>query len=126
MNTRTKLLALAVTSIGMLLGCANHKTQKQAATEQWSRTRATVLLSLANDQYRSGNLEKSSQTVDQAMAIDPSNVELHILKARLQIEDGQLEPALHMLESAAAMNPNHAEIDYLTGVIHQRWQRQDR
>jgi tetratricopeptide (TPR) repeat protein len=122
MNKKTICIA-ALIALGSLVGCANQKTQKQAAKEQWGRTRATVLLSLANDQYRSGNLDKSADTANQALAMDPTNVELHLLKARLQIEEGQLEGALGDLGIASRLAPEHAEIDYLTGVIHQRWQR---
>lgn len=126
MKTRKASFIALVLAAGTLVGCANQKTSRQAAAEQWSRTRATVLLSLANDQYRSGNLEKCGQTVEQAMAIDPTNIELHILKARLQIEEGQLEGALQSLALASSIRDDHAEVDYLQGVIHQRWQRPER
>lgn len=113
----------AIVALSTLVGCTNHKSQKQAAKEQWGRTRAAVLLSLANDQYRSGNLDKAAETTNQAIAVDPTNVELHLLKARLQIEEGALEGAMANLEIARKLSPEHAEIEYLTGVIHQRWQR---
>jgi tetratricopeptide (TPR) repeat protein len=114
---------VALVALTSLVGCANQKSQKQAAAEQWGRTRAAVLLSLASDQYRTGHLDKSAQTVQQALAMDPTNVELHLLRSRLQIEEGQLEGAMYSLETARKLAPEHAEIDYLVGVVHQRWQR---
>lgn len=122
MNVKAAAI-LATALAGLLVGCANHKSSKQAAAEQWGRTRATVLLSLANDQFRAGNLDKCGQTVDQALAMDPTSVELHLLKARLQIEDGQLESALNTLVTAKSIAEMNAEVDYLQGVVHQRWQK---
>lgn len=123
MNMKMSVLATAIASMGLLVGCANQKTAKETAAEQWGRTRATVLLSLANDQFRSGNLDKCDDTVSQALAMDPGNVELHLLRARLQIEDGHLESALNTLLTAQAIDSTNPEVDYLQGVIHQRWQK---
>lgn len=123
MNTKAAIIAAALASLSLLVGCANQKSQKQAAAEQWGRTRATVLLSLANDQFRSGNLDKSADTVNQAMAMDPTSVELHVLKARLEIEKGHLESAIRTIATARAISPENAEADYLLGVVHQRWQK---
>ena len=123
-----KLIIVSALSIGGAFGCAapGGKTQKQAATEQWNHARATVLCSLAHDQYASGSFDKSRQTVDSATALDPKNIELVLLSARIDIELGQLESAQAELAKAATLDPKNAEIDYLTGVVQQRWQRPDK
>ena len=124
MNARIMILAAALAA-STLVGCAGdrHKTQKAAATEQWNAARANVLGSLAKDQYESGNLAKSRGSVDQALQLDPKNVNLHILSARIDIEQAKLESAQNRLTTAAALDPKNAEIDYLIGVVAQRWQR---
>ena len=108
-------------------GCANNGkkplTQKQAATAQWNRARATVMLGLAKDQYNTGNFDASRKTVDEALRMDPENAALRVLSARLAIESGQLELADKELEKARKNNPKDAEADYLSGVVCQRWQK---
>lgn len=119
-----RILLIATTAA--LAGCAGGgktKTQKQAAADQWAGTRAAVLASLATDQYRSGNYDKSRQTVDQAIALDGKNPRLRVLSARLDIEQGRLEAAEQSLALASTLDPKDAEIDYLRGIVQQRWQR---
>lgn len=122
-NTSRAILFAAALAV---CGCASGtktKTQKEQAAAQWAGTRATVLASLAGDQYRAGNFEKSRQTVDQAIALDPTSARLHLLSARLDIEQGRLEPADRSLKLAATLDEKDAEIDYLQGIVQQRWQR---
>ena len=107
-------------------GCAGGKkepTQKEKAQLHWNETRANVLLSLARDQYATGNFDKSRQTTDEALAMDPQNAGLRILSAKLAIEKGRLEYAEGELKIARTSAPKNAEADYLAGVIYQRWQK---
>ncbi len=106
-------------------GCASNqqKTQKEEAKLQWNRARASVLVSLASDQYATGNLDKCRETLDQALRMDPTNPRLHLLAAKLTIEQSQLESAQRSLDTVRQLDPKNAEADYLSGVIYQRWQR---
>ncbi len=114
---------LAVVLIAAGCGGTKKPTQKEAAKLQWNQTRANVLLSLAQNQYGIGNFEKSRQTTDEALALDPKNAGLRILSAKLGIEQGRLEAAEYDLRLARAGAPKNAEADYLSGVIYQRWQK---
>ncbi len=107
------------------VGCSSTptKTQREAAKEQWNQTRASVLVSLAKDQYVNGNLDKCRETLESALRMDPINPQLHILSAKLSIEKSELEAAQQSLEFARKLDPKNAEADYLSGVIYQRWQR---
>ncbi len=106
-------------------GCADtpKKTQRQEAKLQWNEARASVLVSLAKDQYANGNLDKCKETLDSAMKMDPTNPQLHILSAKLHIDKSELEAAEQSLDLARKLDPKNAEADYLSGVIYQRWQR---
>jgi superkiller protein 3 len=105
-------------------GCQQDKvSQKEQAAKQWKSARAGVLAGLARDQYHNGNLDKSRQTLDEALRLDPKNPALHVLSAKLAIEQGQLELADKELKSARELDAKNAEIDYLSGIIYQRWQR---
>jgi Tfp pilus assembly protein PilF len=98
-------------------------TQKEAATAQWNDARASVLGGLADDQFKTGNFEKCRFTVDEALRLDPKNSDLHLLSAKLAIEQGELELAERELGTARDLDPKNAEADYLSGVICQRWQK---
>ncbi len=117
------VVAFVLTSV---VGCSmkdNHKTQKQAATQQWNSARAAVLASLASDQFKTGNFDKCRESLDEALRMDPKNVDLHILSARVNIETGRLELAEAALNKAAELAPKNGEIDYLLGTVNQRWQK---
>lgn len=120
-----KLIVPAAIILVLALGCGGTKkpTQKQLAQKHWNQTRASVLLSLAKDQYATGNFEKCHQTVTEAIGLDPESAPLHILAARLAMEQAQLETADAELALARKFDPKSAEADYLSGVIYQRWQK---
>lgn len=116
--------AAFVAAVLLVVGCSPMKNkQKEAATKEWNQARANVLFSLARDQYATGNFDKSRQTTDEALGMDPQNAGLRILSAKLAIEQGRLEQAENELKVARAAAPKAAEPDYLTGVIYQRWQK---
>jgi superkiller protein 3 len=117
-------VACILASLASVAGCGSMKNeQKIKAKQEWNSARANVLYSLARDQYATGNFDKSRQTVDEALGMDPQNVGLRILSAKLNIEQGRLENAEGDLKLARATAPKNAEADYLTGVIYQRWQK---
>lgn len=124
-------LALAATlmlsSVALLGGCSSkatkQPTQKEVAFQQWNNARSSVLLGLATDQYKTGNYDKSRQTVTEALKMSPENPDLWILSAKLNIEQGQLDPAHQDLTKAVGLKPDAAEAHYLLGVVYQRWQQ---
>lgn len=127
MQCKRQNLFLVITGLALLAmpGCASQhqKTQREQATQQWNSARAGVLYSLASDQYKTGNFEKSRQTVDDALKMDPGSVPLRILSAKLCIELGQLEQAQKELAIVLDHDASNAEAHYLTGVVFQRWQQ---
>jgi tetratricopeptide (TPR) repeat protein len=119
-------MLISVVLVAAMVGCSStnrQKTQREAAQKQWNGARAGVLYSLAKDQYATGNFDKARQTVDEALKMDPSNAPLHLLGAKLAIEQGQLERAEIDLKEAEKLNPKDAEAEYLLGVVYQRWQK---
>ena len=120
------VLGLGIWSLAALVvGCSASKpaTPQAVAQQQWNDTRAGVLAVLAQDQYRNGSFEKCEATLAEALRLSPQNAELHLLAARLAIEQGNLEVAQLRLDHARALAPANPQVDYLTGVILQRWQR---
>ena len=119
-----RLASVVLLSLAFAAGCSSMKNeQKIAAKKEWNTARANVLFSLARDQFATGNFDKSRQTVNEALGMDPQHVGLRILSAKLNIEQAHLEAAEADLKLARAAAPKNAEADYLTGVIYQRWQK---
>lgn len=122
-----KLWCVALAALVLALsagGCQNGKAKdKKEAQARWNKARAGAMHVLANNQFKAGNLEQCRKTVDGALKLDPKNPGLHILSAKLSIEQGQLEAAERELEEARRSAPNAAEAYYLSGVIYQRWQK---
>lgn len=119
------LPAVAVATLAVA-GCAKNEKQptiKQKAEAQWNGARATVMVSLAQDQYKAGNFEKARQTVDDALKLVPESAPVRVLSAKLAIEQGQLELADRELAVARKHAPTDAEALYLSGVVCQRWRK---
>jgi Flp pilus assembly protein TadD len=124
-----RVLVLSLFSLAFIAGCASNDKkahgdeQKDMAKKQWAGARANVLGSLAKEQYENGNFDKCRQTITDALKMDPENVALRVLSAKLAIEQGNLELADKELVQARRLDPKSAEADYLSGVVCQRWQR---
>ena len=122
--------AAVFTLAGILLcgcdGAGLTPNERVAANKQWNDARANVLASLAGDQYKAGNLDKCQETLDQAIRLEPKSASLHVLAAKLAIEQGKLELADAHLAEAGRLDPSNGEVDYLIGVILQRWQQKQK
>jgi tetratricopeptide (TPR) repeat protein len=112
----------------MLASCASTKdpSAHDAAMRQWNDARSSVLVGLAADEYQNANFEKSRSTIDQALRLSPDNAAAHLISAKLYIEAGTLEAAQHELLLARQADPSSAEVEYLSGVVYQRWQQPER
>lgn len=107
---------------GLVLGC-DHQEKKSEANAHWNQARAAVLASLAKNQLEAGDFDKSRQSITQALAMSPNDANLHTLAGKLDIESGQLEQAEAELKMAGSLDAKNGEIDYLKGVVYQRWQK---
>lgn len=130
MNTlRLMLTGLTITGFGLaiLSGCNTspdrQKNQRELAQQQWNQARAGIMHSLASDQFKTGNFDKARRTVEEALSIDPHNIHLHILAARISIEQNRLDQADRQLQEAVKLDPQNAEALYYSGVVAQRWQK---
>jgi Flp pilus assembly protein TadD len=118
--------ASVVIALGVV-GCGHQTspTQKQQAKQHWNGARAAVLASLAKGQYESGQFDKSQQTVNDGLKLNPENADLHLISAKLAIEQGQLEVADRELELTLRLQPGNPEAEYLNGIVYQRWSKPD-
>jgi len=130
---RPSAIASVFAALALLLstGCASDgkktygEEQKENARKQWAGARAAVLHNLASEQYQTGNFDKCRATLDDALKLSPDNPSLHVLYAKLSIEQGNLDIADRELATARKLAPGDAEADYLSGVVCQRWQKNE-
>src|SRR5262245_61509527 len=98
--------------LAIAVGCnSQHKpelTNKEKGRQQWNNARSAVLYQLAKEQYDAGNLPDCRKSLDQAQALNPENPAIHVLAAKVAIEQGLLEPAERELRDARAGDPNNA------------------
>jgi tetratricopeptide (TPR) repeat protein len=109
----------------ILSGCvASQKqpTMRQKSDNEWNEARAKIYYGLAKQQYESEEFDHSRQSLDQALTLEPKDVQSLLLSAKLWIENGQLETAQRQLDKVRAVDPKNAEADYLSGIVYQRWQ----
>jgi tetratricopeptide (TPR) repeat protein len=120
-----RLRFTAILLVPLLASCQGAKPpqDKEVAQKHWSEARATVLYSLAQDQYKAHDFDKCKETLAQALKISPEGAPLHTLSAKVAIEQGQLELAEQELELARKFGPRDPEPYYLSGVVYQRWQK---
>ena len=104
-------------------GCNNKNQQKAEAQQRWNNTRASILLGVAQDQYKAQDFDKCKETLAKAMAMAPDSPQIHTLNAKVEIELGHLESAERELQIARKFGPAEPEPYYLSGVIFQRWQK---
>jgi tetratricopeptide (TPR) repeat protein len=121
-------LLLCVACAAVLAGCSSGEkkpTDRDLAQKRWAAARSSVQVSLAKDQFRNGQFDQARQTTDEALRLTPENAQAHLMSARLHIEKGQLEAAEHSLATVRQLTPNDGEAYYLSGVIQQRWQKNE-
>jgi Flp pilus assembly protein TadD len=124
-------VSVVIFVFGFIAGCQSTgnapkqrtPSQEAEAQKQWNDARANVLGGLATDQYRNGDFDRCQTTLDEALKMAPDSAELHLLSARVSIEQGKLEVAEAQLDLARKLAPENPQVDYLTGVLLQRWQQ---
>ena len=105
-------------------GCSSNKpTSKDKAKIAWADARAAVLLNLANEQYQRGSLDEARKTVRDGLRTSNRLSGLHLLQAKLDIEDNQLPSAAMALAAARQLAPSDPEIYYVSGIVAERWQQ---
>jgi len=117
---------LAALVLVVAAGCASQgkqSTRKELARQKWNAARSGVLYGLAKQQYSNGNIDDARKPLEEALTLNPDDPQLHILMVKLLIEHGNMEQAEKELQTSRKLAPNNAEVDYLCGVVYQRWQK---
>lgn len=126
-SVRWLVCVTAALLLAGITGCASADKKggrdKNAATAQWRMARASVLMTLARDQFNSGQFDQARLTITDAIKLMPDNPEVRTLSGRIAFEQGNLELAEQEFRAAQNADPEYAAADYYLGIVMQRWQR---
>jgi tetratricopeptide (TPR) repeat protein len=95
--------------------------RRAEAKERWDGVRGEVKLQLVEQHIAAGRLDQAEKVLEQALAITPGNPEVYVLATRLRLEQGQLALARDAAATAAAMSVDSPEVEYLQGMIAERY-----
>ena len=102
-----------------MTGChgATHREQQEQARQDWDRLRADFKISLASQQFEQGHIEDAVVTLQEAIALDATTPNHHLLLAKCYLEQGSLASAQQATVAAANLGGVSAELAYTYGMI---------
>lgn len=76
-----------------------------------------AMVAIAKASLKQGRKELATAVIEQALAIDKDNADLHFMRGRMLLEEiGRLRDALGELKRAVAIRPDHVEARVLLGT----------
>ncbi len=124
--TKAITLTAAALFASLLFGCQDSMVEEKAsAKNRWLELRSSMMLDMASQQFRTGDLTQAEKSVKEGLSIDPTHAGLHVLAGRIAIERGKLERAYHLFSAAIELSPERPDTYYYQGLVMQRWQRYD-
>ena len=106
-----------------LAGCQEGTTSEEAkidARTRWQITRANVLVSIAEEHLKVGQLDKAAAKATEAVSLHEDCNDARVLLGRIRIEQGKYGQAIAVLESALQREPNRGEVHYFLGVAQEK------
>src|SRR5690349_7289567 len=113
--TIAEFIALAG-AVGCNPSAPNASQAKVEAYQRWNLTRASMLVGVGEEQFKTGDLDNARNSGREALALSPELTAAQILLARVCIEKGNYIEAQNTLDAAAAHEPKNAKIMYLKAV----------
>lgn len=108
-----------------LTGCAGHGDYTQAhvndAADRMSMLKSGTEWQMAQQQFLSGELDKSLKTIDRSIALNDQVPKSHVLRGRILVEKGRLEEARNSFLAAEKLDPATVDAQYYLGIIHERF-----
>lgn len=121
--TRWSVIVL-LPALVLALGCqSTTPRERELAEQRWNVARARVKAELAADQLTVGNIHSAAGELDEAAHLDPDNLDLVPLRARLLLAQGQAREAVALLDRYQLDGPEQAPLDYLRGVAYEQQQQ---
>lgn len=129
-QTRTRLILSLIAAAGLSIasGCASRGYTKEASNAAQQRAiqfRGGVQLSMAQQQFLAGDLDKALKTVDGVIAANPQVAAAHVLRGRVLSERGALEESRRSFLTAESLDPANVEAQYYLGIVYERFSQPD-
>jgi len=94
--------------------------QHEEAERNWAAVRAKVKYQLAAKQFDAGRIDAAAISAREALGLDPTLADAHVLLCRALLEKGDLAGARAVLTAAEAAGIRTPETLYMLGVIAER------
>jgi len=115
--------ALAVLVLVQVPACSllRYDQPKKEAKKRWDHVRGRVKLRFAQDEFAAGRVDQAASALKESLALDPTAPDAYVLMAKINLENGEIMAARDVLHKAAELGGTSPEIDYLLGVVAQRY-----
>jgi len=123
--TITSIYVLAVLAIAGCSEITEPTVANQDVQKHWNSVQARLKYQMAKDCFESGQLDPSYKYLREAIAMNPENAASYVLLAKILIERGEIATARDTLEEAVQRGGNDSQLDYLHGLIDERYGRFD-
>jgi Tfp pilus assembly protein PilF len=127
MNTRRTGPRFAAVLLLVLPACSQvmPTDQKKEVRQHWSETRGRMKYQMAQESFGNGQIEQAHQQIRESIALDPTSPASQVLLAKLLLEKGETAAASEALQNATRHGGDAPEIDFLCGLVAQRYSRFD-
>ncbi len=119
MSTRPIVMS-ALLVAGFLAGCGPTKSGLEArakARERLNIVNAQLSRDQAVQALEAGQFEKATKEIRQAIALNPTWAEYHLVNGRIFLETHRLEKAQRSFEKALELRPDFPEVHYYAGIV---------
>ena len=123
MSTRT-IIGVSLFAIFLLAGCGPTKEGLKARSEanaRMSLMTAQIHFGQARQAFETGQFDKSTREIEEAIKIYPESAEYFVLQGRIALETHKLENAIDSFEKALDLDAKLSDPHYYSGVVYQRW-----
>jgi len=100
--------------------------RREDAQARWDNVRGGVRLQVARQHLEAGRLDEAEKHLMQARSLAPRDPRVFMLLARVKLEQGKLAEARQAISAAQALPAGDAEVEYVAGLICERYGEMDR
>lgn len=114
-----KIIILAAV-LSVSAGCQSHAQQEKAAKQRWAKARASIKLTMAEQQYNKGEYDKAQASIYECIGTDPCEPKARLLLGKLLLGQEKLQDAENQLRLCVQLDSSLDEGWYWLGFALQR------
>jgi tetratricopeptide (TPR) repeat protein len=109
--------------LGLSAGCQSHAQHEKAAKQRWAKARASIKLTMAEQQYNNGEYDKALASIYECIGSDPCEPKARLLLGKLMLSQDNLQGAEEQLRLCVQSDASLDEGWYWLGFALQRQER---